>query len=84
MLFRSHRLCQQIPAKAMYKQKPEEISQAVRLMETLYDAFRQVAEADKSAPLMQNAQQVYAGYTYGRDELVETCRITDTGRGFLA
>ena len=83
-LYSIYVFCRNLLAKAMYKQKPEEISQAVRLMETLYDAFRQVAEADKSAPLMQNAQQVYAGYTYGRDELVETCRITDTGRGFLA
>lgn len=31
---------------------------------------------------MKNTQQVYAGYTYGRDNLVETCQDSDSSRGF--
>ncbi len=82
-LYSIYVFCRNLLAKAMYKRTQEEICQAVHLMQNLYDAFCQVAEADTSAPLMQNAQQVYAGYTYGRDELVETCRNMDTKRGFL-
>ena len=38
---------------------------------------------DKSAPLMDNAQKVYAGMTYGRGRLTESF-INDDNRGFLA
>ena len=49
----------------------------------LYDGFLHAAEQDHSEPLMKNTQQVYAGYTYGRDNLVETCQDSDSSRGFL-
>ncbi len=29
-------------------------------------------------------RQVYAGYTYGRDNLVETCQDSDSSEDFLA
>ena len=38
---------------------------------------------DPSAPLMRNTQQIYAGYTYGKNDLVETYQDFDTSRGFL-
>lgn len=38
---------------------------------------------DTSAPLMRNTQQIYAGYTYGKNDLVETYQDFDTSRGFL-
>lgn len=82
-LYSIYVFCRNLLAKAMYRRSEEEISQAVRLMRKLYEAFLQVAEEDTSAPLMQNTQQVYAGYTYGRDELVETCANTDARRGFF-
>ena len=43
----------------------------------------QVAAADDSAPLMDNAQQVYAGLTYGRGELTEN-PAPGENRGYLA
>lgn len=82
-LYSIYVFCRNLLAKAMYKRSEEEISQAVRLMKKLYEAFSQAAKEDTSAPLMQNTQQVYAGYTYGRDELVETCGNTDARRGFF-
>ena len=57
---------------------------AERLMRRLYDGFVQAAAQDMSAPLMKNTQQVYAGYTYGRDDLVETFDKPDRSRGFFA
>lgn len=67
----------------MYKRNMADMEDAKRLMEKLYDGFVHVAEQDTSAPLMKNTQQVYAGYTYGRDDLVETCQDSNTSRGFL-
>ena len=48
----------------------------------LINDLHQTAQ-DHSEPLMKNTQQVYAGYTYGRDNLVETCQDSDSSRGFL-
>jgi flagellar protein FliS len=81
-LYRIYMFCKDTLAKALYKREEKELDDAERLMRTLYDSFTKVAEADSSAPLMQNTQQVYAGYTYGRDDLVES-QDFDTSRGFL-
>lgn len=75
--------CKEALAKAMYKRKMIDAKEAERLMRTLYDGFVHAAKEDSSAPLMRNTQQVYAGYTYGRDDLIETCQGSDTSRGFL-
>ena len=52
-------------------------------MRKLYVSFEKVAENDTSAPIMKNTQQVYAGYTYGRDDVVENCQELNKSRGFL-
>lgn len=75
--------CRDSLAKSMYKRDDADMLAARRLMEKLYDGFVHAAKQDTSAPLMKNTQQVYAGYTYGRDDLVETCQDSDTSRGFL-
>lgn len=82
-LYRIYTFCRDSLAKAMYKRELEEIEQAERLMRKLYSAFVIVAGQDTSAPLMRNTQQVYAGYTYGRDDLVETYQDLDNSRGFF-
>ena len=46
-------------------------------------SFEKAAADDKSAPLMDNAQKVYAGMTYGKGRLTESF-INDDNRGFLA
>lgn len=83
-LYRIYVFCRDSLAKAMYKRSLAEAKDAVRLMEKLYDGFVQAAKEDTSEPLMKNTQQVYAGYTYGREDVVETCQDFDTSRGFLA
>lgn len=75
--------CKNSLAKSMYKRDLADMEQAERLMRKLYDGFVHAAKQDTSAPLMKNTQQVYAGYTYGRDDLVETYQNSDTSRGFL-
>ncbi len=52
----------------------ELLSRIKGMMETLLEAFRKVASSDKSSGVMQNAQQIYAGLTYGKGYLNETCQ----------
>lgn len=82
-LYRIYVFCRDNLAKAVYKRDIEELLLSERLMKKLYTAFSEIMKQDKSAPLMSNTQQVYAGYTYGRDDLVETYENYDTSRGFL-
>lgn len=76
--------CKDSLAKCMYKREITDMEEAERLMRRLYDAFVYVAKEDTSEPLMKNTQQVYAGYTYGRDDLIETYQDSDISRGFFA
>lgn len=83
-LYRIYVFCRDSLAKAMYKRDTAEVELAERLMQKLYTAFTEAMAQDTSAPLMSNTQQVYAGYTYGKNDLVETCQGLDGSRGFFA
>lgn len=83
-LYSIYVFCRDSLAKSMYKRNLTDMAHARRLMEKLYDGFVHAAAQDTSEPLMKNTQQVYAGYTYGRDNLVETCQDSDISRGFFA
>ena len=71
-------------AAAMYKRSLTEIENAEKMLRKLYQSFCKVSETDTSAPMMKNTQQVYAGYTYGKGDLVENCQELDKSRGFFA
>lgn len=66
-----------------YKTK-EKIQEAYGLIHKIYEGFKVVAdkESDK-APSIQNAEQIYAGLTYGRENITETT-MQDYNRGFKA
>lgn len=83
-LYRIYVFCRDSLAKSMYKRDIEDLEHAQRLMKKLYSGFVKAAGQDTSSPLMSNTQQVYAGYTYGRDDLVETYQELDNSRGFFA
>lgn len=82
-LYALYRYCRQQLAKALYQNRLTGISDAHRIMERLYQSFIKAAEQDHSPPLMSNTQQVYAGMTYGRNDLNENF-IEDHHRGFFA
>lgn len=69
-------------AKAMYKRSEAEIDECETLLRMLYESFVKVAETDKSPILMQNTEQVYAGYTYGRND-VNSSSDVNPSRGFF-
>ena len=50
----------------------------------LHDAYTQLAKQNPAGPVMNNAQTVYAGLTYGRNTLTENMADQGTNRGMLA
>ncbi len=82
-LYRLYILAKQYLAKGIYQNRIEGIEEAERLLLPVYEAFKELAKADKSAPLMGNAQNVYAGMTYGKTSLNENL-TGEANRGFWA
>ena len=65
---------------------PEQFDHASRIFEKLLPSFQEVAKQDDSEAVMQNAQAIYAGLTYGRGTLNETIgtAVDVKKRGFEA
>lgn len=50
----------------------------------LRDAYAQLAKQNPAGPVMNNAQTVYAGLTYGRNTLTENMADQGSNRGMFA
>ncbi len=70
-------------AKASYSFSKEDLEDTLKVMRPLYESFKEVAKNDDSKPLMQNAQRVVTGYTYGRNDVNESVG-EESNRGFFA
>lgn len=69
-------------AQAAAGGRTEPLLEAQSILEKLHDAFVKVSETDDSKPLVHNAQEVYAGYTYGKNDINVNVEAGGTGRGF--
>lgn len=77
-IFAYHELCHGIALR-----KPELFDHASYIFEQLLPSFQEVAKQDDSEAVMQNAQAIYAGLTYGPGKLNETVAMgMDNNRGF--
>ena len=83
-LYPLYSYCRRELMRGMYQQNGDGIAHAKRVLSGLYQAFCEVAKQDTSEPLMHNTQQVYAGMTYGKEQLNENFQESDTSRGFFA
>lgn len=81
-LYPLYQYCYKQLARAIYEYRLDGVNDAGRIMKRLYSSFAEAARQDTSEPLMSNVQQVYAGMTYGRQDLNESC-IDDNKRGFF-
>lgn len=70
-------------AKDIYGYKTDNIEVIQMIFTKLHDAYYKICDKDKSQPLMDNIQSVYAGLTYGKNELNESLSNYDVKRGFL-
>ena len=57
---------------------------AYKVIKGLHGAYEKLGSMDTSGPVMENVQTVYAGLTYGRNNLVENFTDQGTNRGFRA
>ena len=62
----------------------EPLNHVVKVISGLKEVYEIVASKDTSGAVMQNAQTVYAGLTYGKGELTENMADQGLNRGFLA
>ncbi len=69
-------------ASADVRGKTEPLKICHKIMKGLMEAYRKVSTRDTSGPVMENAQAVYAGLTYGKGKLTESM-THQRNRGFL-
>lgn len=81
-LYRIYVYCKELLSIAMARRGIDELKEADKLMHKLYLGFQEAAKSDTSGPLMKNTEQVFAGYTYGRDDVVENSLELNESRGF--
>lgn len=76
--------CRTQLARSLMKNDTVGMEEADRILCRLQKSFEQVAATDHSAPLMKNTSKVYAGMTYGRNDVVESYQDgMDAKRGFF-
>ena len=71
-LYKLYMFCKNELSRAMYENRLDGVQEAEHIM-----------QQDKSAPLMKNTQQVYAGMTYARGAVNEDYMDVDSHRGFF-
>lgn len=80
-LFRVYKYCNECLAAALISNDMAKLDGAVISIENLRKAFYEISLKDDSPVLMQNSQKVYAGLTYGRDDINEVMQ-EENSRGF--
>ena len=67
---------------AAIQQDTEKIFPIMNMIKELKEAYEKIVSQDSSAPVMENAQSVYTGLTYGKDSM--NIDLSDNGinRGF--
>lgn len=69
-------------AKAALYNSEENLEHVRPVLENLAAAYRKIEGEDMTEPVMGNTQAVYAGLTYGRDNLMESAADPAANRGF--
>lgn len=69
-------------AKAALHNDAESLTHVRPVLDKLLAAYRQIEGQDTTGPVMGNTQTVYAGLTYGRNDLMESAADPAANRGF--
>lgn len=65
------------------KQDMQAIKDIKKVIQPLHDAYGQIEKLNDRGPVMNNSQTVYAGLTYGRNDLTENMTDQGMNRGML-
>lgn len=82
-VYQLYRYIERMLIKSDIKLDSESLVIGKGIMERLVSSYREVSSKDTSAPLMINTEEVYAGMTYGRNDL-NSQSVSYGSRGFLA
>lgn len=63
--------------------KTEPLDNTIKVMRGLWEAYSKISSQDTSPAVMTNSQKIYAGLTYGKNDLVENLNQPGENRGFL-
>jgi len=65
------------------KEDRKVLAEIEKVIRPLHDAYAQIEKLNDRGPVMNNSQTVYAGLTYGRNNLTENMADQGTNRGML-
>lgn len=71
-------------SKAKLHNSTEELAEVEKMMRRLHDAYAKISKEDTSGSVMENTQTVYAGLTYGKNQLMESLGNEGSLRGLRA
>lgn len=69
-------------ARAEVRNTTEPLDNVKKVIKGLHGAYEKLSEMDASGPVMENVQTVYAGLTYGKNNLNVNLQDQGTDRGF--
>lgn len=69
-------------ARAEVRNATEPLENAGKIIDKLHQSYEKLQEMDVSGPVMENVQTVYAGLTYGKNNLNENLADQGSDRGF--
>jgi flagellar protein FliS len=81
-LFSIYSYCDRQLANDIYNGNTDNLTAVCDMIKKLRKAFYELSLTDKSEPLMENTQEVYAGLTYGKNDINETLVNPRLSRGF--
>lgn len=82
-IYEIYRFMERQLIQANVKQSAEPIPDVIRLIQKLNTGYRVVSKEDSSPTIMQNAETVYTGMTYGKNDLCNNSNAV-SNRGFFA
>ena len=82
-LYQLYRYVERLLIQADVRLDTTPLKEASRIIGKLRDAYEVVSKEDSSSPIMENADAIYAGMTYGKTDLQESNINNSTNRGFL-
>jgi len=78
-----YRYCIRRVGASEVKQEPGILDEVVKVIVPLRDAYDKISGENTGGPVMGNSQEIYAGLTYGRNNLNENY-VEQNNRGFRA
>lgn len=69
-------------ARAEVRNVKEPLENAEKIIDKLHQSYENLQKVDVSGPVMENVQTVYAGLTYGKNNLNENLADQGSDRGF--